>query len=193
MFYGQAFYSLTLVTQPTFRTQQQNNCRMLMRTGFDLLENNEEFDENQIDFLRQTVAIMKVLTQEAMKTSERFTKACGRSQITGNDMYYALMYEAHEFFDKDIDARFTEELAEERTHTYYTDDEDEDDEGNEYEESNENEEKYTIDLIIEKEKEFHTKIIKYANEWRQWFPEDPVKMMIKKSIDSTRQQLRNDE
>tara|TARA_A100001015_G_scaffold174496_1_gene193990 strand:- start:740 stop:1105 length:366 start_codon:yes stop_codon:yes gene_type:complete len=96
-----------------------------MKTGFDLLEKNEdEYDEHQIDFLRKTVALMKILTQQAMKTSERFTKACGRTQITGNDMYYALMFEAHEFFDRDeLYTRFFEELEHEKEHTYYTDDE----------------------------------------------------------------------
>lgn len=169
-----------------------------MKSGFDMLEHEEDFDEEQIDFLRKTVSIMKILTQEAIKTAERFVKACGRSQITGNDIYYALMYEAHEFFDKDIDNRFFEELLNEREHTYLTDDES----GSEDEESHENDEEkkddrenetYTVNLKIESEADFHHKIIDYANEWRNWFPEDPVKLMIKKAIDNTRNNIENRE
>lgn len=166
-----------------------------MKTGFDLLQKNEdEYDEHQIDFLRKTVALMKILTQQAMKTSERFTKACGRTQITGNDMYYALMFEAHEFFDRDeLYTRFFEELEHEKEHTYYTDDEEEESEEendeNPTEEEIEVDETYNIELKVDSEEEFHSKVIKYSNEWREWFPEDPVKSMIKNCIDKTRDRV----
>lgn len=159
-----------------------------MKTGLDLLDHEVEFDETQIDFLRKTVAIMKILVQEAIKTSERFVKACGRNVVTGNDMYYALMYEAHEFFEKDFDEQYHQELDHEREHTYYTDDEEDSEE--EYDDNNTVEEDYTesysIDLKDENEQEFHAQILKYSNEWRNWFPDDPVKLMIKNSIDKTR-------
>lgn len=157
-----------------------------MRTGFDMLQSNDDFNEHQVDFLRKTVCIMKILTKEAMRTAERFVKACDRTQITGNDIYYALMYEAHEFFGKDWDNEFVEELEHERQHTYYTDDESEDEEE---EVVSENNETYCIELKNENDAEFHSKVLKYSNEWRDWFPDDPVKMMIKNCIDKTRRDI----
>ncbi len=159
-----------------------------MKTGFDLLV-NEKFDPLQLEFLRKTVALMKILTDESMQTSQRFVKACGRKFITGNDMYYALMYEAHEFFNKNIDDKFFANLAEEQQHTYETDDDDDDDDDDYNEEGvceEETDEIYSIECKFEDEKEFHSKVLKYANEWRSWLPDDPVKMMVKNAIDKTR-------
>tara|TARA_B100000482_G_scaffold185250_1_gene161772 strand:- start:4169 stop:4660 length:492 start_codon:yes stop_codon:yes gene_type:complete len=161
-----------------------------MKTGVDLLE-NDKFTPIQIDFLRKTVAIMKVLTEEAMNSAEKFTKSCGRTIVTGNDMYYALMFEAHEFFEKDIDQRFFEELSIEHQHTYETDDED-DEEAENLTESTENEEAYILDCKVSEMKEFHDKVIMYAEEWRNWFPEDPVQMMIKNAIDKTQAKIDGD-
>ena len=124
---------------------------------------------------------MKILSQEAKKTAIRFTKSCGRVTVTGNDMYYALMFEAHEFFDKDIDQRFFYELEREREHTYDT--EESDDESEEEETESECEEMYTIEA--KSDEEFHALVLKYATEWRTWMPNDPVKQMIKDAIDKT--------
>ena len=116
-------------------------------------------------------------------------------------MYYALMYETHEFFDKNIDDRFFAELEREREHTYETDDDEEggeegseengEEDGEEDSEGTEDEiqEEYTIDCVLEEEKLFHANVMKYANEWRDWFPEDPIKSMLKRAIDNTRVQV----
>lgn len=158
-----------------------------MKTGFDLLETNE--DEIPIDFLRKTVAILKILSKEALKTAERFANSCDRHVVTGNDMYYALMYEAHEFFNKNIDEEFLVELRNEQEHTYET--EDEDSEEDEEEEEDETEDKpnevYTIECKCANDKEFHEKVLNYAREWRNWFPEDPIKNLLKSAIDKTHQ------
>ena len=61
-----------------------------MKTGVDLLE-NDKFTPIQIDFLRKTVAIMKVLTEEAMNSAEKFTKSCG-SNFLIYIYIYALIY-----------------------------------------------------------------------------------------------------
>ena len=166
-----------------------------MKTGFDLSQHDDKFDAAQLDFLRKAVSIMKVLTEEALKTSERFCKACGRSIITGTDMYYALMFEAHEFFEKDIDERYFQELEIENQHTYDTEESDEetDEEDEQENEKQANEEAYTIECKIPSELEFHSKIIEYSTTWRSWFPTDPVKQMIKRSIDNTRQKHEDDE
>ena len=81
-----------------------------MKTGFDLLETADKFDDNQKDFLRKAVAIMKVLIKEAIGTADKFVHVCGRKNICANDMYYALMYEAHEFLRKILIRRFLKNL-----------------------------------------------------------------------------------
>lgn len=160
-----------------------------MRTGFDMIE-EDTFTDAQMEFLRKTVAIMKVLTKEALKTSERFCKACGRNYVTGNDMYYALMFESHAFFEKDFDEDFFRELEIERQHTYNTDDEESDDDESEMEEGEDTGiENYSTLCVNESEKEFHTLVIKYASEWKDWFPEDPVKQLMKSAIDKTKQNV----
>ena len=162
-----------------------------MKTGFNLLE-EDRFDPVQLDFLQKTVSIMSILTKEAMRTSERFCTACGRNTIAGKDMYYALMYEAHEFFNKNIEDDFLNQLEKERTHTYETDEESDmsDEEDNGEEEGNgeeEENEEYTTQLVREEDREFHSKVLNYANEWETWFPDDPVHMLLKNAIDKTRQ------
>lgn len=165
-----------------------------MKTGFDMMD-SDVVDNAQVDFMRKTVCILKILADEAMSTAERFVKTCGRTIITGNDMYYALMYEAHEFFQKDFDARFYEEFEKESQHTYMTDEESEDDDEESDEEAEKNDdstvqeikhEAYTLECVIPQDSGFHSKVIKYATEWRDWFPEDPVHKMIKDAIDKTK-------
>jgi histone H3/H4 len=191
-----------------------------MKTGFDIVHGHDGLDTHQLDFLRKTVSIMSVLSEEALKTSERFAKACGREVVTADDMHHALMYETHEFFEKDIERRFLTRLQEERQHTYETDDEgeegeregddederegddederegddederegdDEDErESEENEESEKNKESFTNDCCVPSERSFHAKVLRYADEWNQWTPEDPVHILMKNAIDKTR-------
>lgn len=155
-----------------------------MKTGFDLLTTSGSDNDAKLDFLRKSVSIMKVLAEEALNTSVRFAKCCGRDSVHSQDMYYALMYEAHEFFDKDIDAKFFENLHEEEQHTYETEDEDEDEEMSDDVEEYRSE--YSDILQLPNEEDFYNKVKKYAAEWDTWFPDDPIKQMIKNSIDKTK-------
>ena len=43
--------------------------------------------------------------------------------------------------------------------------------------------KRILECVIPQDSGFHSKVIKYATEWRDWFPEDPVHKMIKDAID----------
>ena len=152
-----------------------------MKTGFDMTGDNT--NDAQVDFLKKTICILKILTEESIKTAQRFVNTCGRTIVTGNDMYYALMYEAHEFFQKDFDARFYDELED----AQHLSDESDGEEDNEEINSDEvNNEVYTIECVIPQDSGFHKKVLKYATEWRDWFPEDPVHKIIKDAIDKTR-------
>jgi hypothetical protein len=155
-----------------------------MKTGFDLVIDNNE-NNSQIEFMRKSVSMMNILAEEALETSVRFAKCCGRNVVQPQDMHYALMYEAHEFFEKDIDSRFFQNLEQEQTHTYDT--EEEDDEEDEEKQPEETiEEEYTDKLMLKEEEEFHQKVLDYAKNWDNWFPDDSVKQLIKQSIDKTR-------
>lgn len=160
-----------------------------MKTGFDVFY-EERFDEHQLEFLRKSVAIMKVLTEESIQTAKRFSSACGREIIQPDDIHFALMYEAHEFFEKDIDQRFFEELAIEQQHTYDTEESSEEEEEEEEEEMGEEDgEMFSTECVSidPEEVAFHAKVLHYAATWNTWFPDDPIKMMIKSAVDKTAQ------
>lgn len=160
-----------------------------MRSG--LLGNVDS--ERNVDFLRKVVSIVKLIGEEAVSTSVAFARACGRTMVTKEDMLLAMRYEAHEFFDtQNLEERFVETLAEEKTHTYTTDDEDNDDdtslESDECEscDSEEADENYTTEFVDgdEAAAKLHAKIMKYNSTWDEWQPTDPVLLYLKSAIDS---------
>ena len=66
------------------------------------------------DFIQKCGVLLRILSEEALKSSAEFAQACGRNNVVGGDMIMALKYQAHEFFLSDIDAKFLEYLAEDR-------------------------------------------------------------------------------
>lgn len=173
-------------------------------------------DSTQKDFMRKVVALMHVLCEECIGTAAKFCEACGRSNVAAADMILALKYESHEFWNKDIDERFFQNLQDEQEHTYETDDDsesgeegDSDSEENEEESGNicetrtvENEEEggniretRTVD-DDEKDEVYHTqfkqgdlvfyrRVLEIENEWNDWKPSDPIKMLLKRAIEDT--------
>ena len=91
-----------------------------MRSG---LAEGDTSDAAQVDFMRKTAALMKVLMEESARTGARLAQVCGRSVVTDDDLKHALMYEAHHFWQKDFDQRFFAALEDEQHHTYLTDEE----------------------------------------------------------------------
>ena len=91
-----------------------------MRSGFVGESNNSDV---MLPFLRKAFALLRTLQEEALKTAVKFVKASGRNIVTKWDIHMSLIYETHEFFEKDFDAQFLQHLTEENNHTYQTDDE----------------------------------------------------------------------
>jgi len=153
-----------------------------LRSGNDLVQdtNNPAVDK---DFLRMVMSVMTILCEEAMHTAVKYAKCCGRNSVTSKDTMYALKYESHAFWDKDIDERFVERLQEERTHTYETtDDEDSNDDDNDEDESEE--EEFTSEFVSG-DRLFYDRVMKICDDWDRWQPDDPVKRLLKHSIEKT--------
>lgn len=85
-----------------------------MKSG--LLSGDRNFSqEQQLEFIRMCGSIMRVLSDEACRSAFMRAQACGRKNVVERDMILALKYEAHEFFKKNIEARFIQYLEEERS------------------------------------------------------------------------------
>lgn len=161
-----------------------------LKTGFDLAESDKHLDE---DFTKKIVSILAVLSEEACNTAIQFSKCCGRDAIHGKDIVKALKYEAHEFFEKDIEANVTKKYKEQQNIDYNNEDSENNDNSSEYETSeneDELEECYT-DVFVDGDKSFYNKVIKYEQEWNNWKPNDPIINIMKKSIDKAENSLLN--
>lgn len=173
----------------------KNSDFSFMRTGVD---NSSNIDTESVDFLRMVSSIMKILLKEAIASADYFVRACGRKYITGEDTKIALKYEAHEFFSKNWDQEFLENLEIEKQHTYETESEEtetEEDEiyESENEESEEGEEledendEYTTEFSPTSgvDRRMYDKMIHYMNTWDDWEPEDSIQSMLKRAINAT--------
>ena len=153
-----------------------------MRTGLDLLD-NESNTHQEREFMRMVVSLMKILCEDAVRSAARYSNICGRCTVNGDDMIRALKYESRVFWDKDIDDRFIQNMEEERQHTYDTTDDEE-------EEAYDTEDEETFETpmmgqhIIEDDC-FHNAVNQIHDSWKEWNPDDPVKLMLKRAIDST--------
>lgn len=156
-----------------------------IRTGFDLVEDPNDAQDRE--FMRMVVSLMKILCEEALKSAARYCVASGRNQVSSGDMVRALQYESHVFWDKDIDQRFVQNMEEERAHTYDTTDDESEDESHEESSDEENGEvpsQAGARSSIEEEC-FRNAVDRIHASWADWAPEDPVKQMLKRAIDST--------
>lgn len=183
-----------------------------MRSGFNMTDNSSE--QTKLQFIQMCGSIMRVLSEEACKSAAMRAQACGRNDIVGIDMVLALKYEAHEFFQKDIETRFLECLREEQTgeswiaqflpqDNYETEEENDDENATEgdtestqsnYESSDDEESTghSLVETATDSQRELYEKMKKYDEEWNDWNPEDPAQQLIKKSIDSIDERMRID-
>jgi hypothetical protein len=154
-----------------------------IRTGFDLVDDDHTSDKER-EFMRMVVSLMKILCEDALKSAARYCKVCGRSMVNGEDMIRALKYESRVFWDKDIDDRFIQSMEEERQHTYDTTDDEEETDEEESEEEDEPDETHMCEMTVE-DACFRNAVNQIDKSWNEWTPDDPVKMMLKRAIDST--------
>lgn len=181
-----------------------------MRTGFDASGGSTVGGVDH-DFMRKSVSILRVLTEESLRTAACFADACGRTRVSARDMTRALKYESEAFWEKDIDARFAECLTEESVADYgYADpmcvmqdrlmgearDEDQSEEGSFSDSdgcsdpgtaSDPGEASDAADLEsdswVRGDRELHAKVLDAEQRWLTWQPSDPVKCLLKRCID----------
>lgn len=159
---------------------------LIMKTGLGDHQGLSSNSHEMTNFLRVVSSIMKVLMEEAVGTATKFVKSCNRTCITPDDIRLALKYEAHEFFDKnDWEDRFNQVLEDENTHTYETDESEIDEEGDIESDVDSNDEIETFSPeFVSGDSELHAAIMKYDSEWDDWYPDDPVKILLKRAIDN---------
>ena len=169
---------------------------LLLKTGFDNLENNDSNQEVQL----QMVALLTVFMENAMKTAEIYTKEANRKVITSQDISLSLKRELFTFLDNDdIEERSLEILnefkseLENHNQTYdegeyeedqeYEDEEDEEDEENEDEDEQErkkNNEEYDEEefTICNSDCKICQEVNMYAEKWKTWQPTNNIEKIL---------------
>lgn len=154
----------------------------MMRTG---LGNEREIPPS---FLRNMLGLLELLVEEAAGSAATFTASCGRKTVTGTDMRIALMYEAHEFFDKlerkEVEERFCSIVSrlQREDETESVDDEEGGDDDDD--EEGEGDDEPSLDFVRGDES-LHAKMRTYYEEWEGWNPSDEMQQMLKRAIDAT--------
>ena len=68
----------------------------------------------QTSFIRTSMGLLRVFSEEAIKTAGEYSLACGRTHVANDDMQKALKYQARMFFQQveDVDGRVDEAARE---------------------------------------------------------------------------------
>ena len=150
-----------------------------MRTGLV----GEVDDTEAAEHLETVAATMRVFMKDAIRVSGRYAVACGRREVTGEDMKLALMYCARTFFQQRSDDELTTDVQHERALM----EEEESESGEEEEdESGEEEESGEEDLTpTPADHQLRRHMETVASVWHRWDPEDPVHVLLKRAIDNT--------
>jgi len=110
--------------------------------------------------LQNAESLLLVLLEKAMLTACEYVKAANRSTVTSTDIQYALMYEAHEFWQR-------EDIEERCAAVAHEDCED----CEEFTRANDS----ACDLA--------KKMNMYHDTWNTWAPDEPAAQAMKRAID----------
>ena len=173
---------------------------ILLKSGFDNLENNDTNEEIKL----QMTALITVFMENAMKTAEIYTKEANRKVITPQDISLSLKRELFTFLDNDdIEERsleilneFKAELENEENIDNFDSEEDEEEGEEEDEECEEEEDKEDENNKkkyeeADEEEQFtvcnsDSKICKevnmYAEKWKTWQPTNNIEKILWEGI-----------
>lgn len=156
-----------------------------MRSGRGQSVERTLSDEDQ-DNIR---SILALFTSNAMINGAEYSKICGRSGVTKEDVKYGLIFEVFEFTQRPSTMSDLKELREEMEND--DDDDDEDDDGWEDmddfvvpDEDVEEFKRVNIDDVPEENKEFVRKIHAYYDNWCNWRPSNRIEEILKNAIDT---------
>jgi acetamidase/formamidase len=132
----------------------------MMRTG------DGEMDTSQIE--NAAMDLFLPVMESATVLAAHYTKACGRTCITAQDMSYGLMYAARNVTGKHIGSLYPEIYEDEDEESGTDSDSDEDDETwSRYEGSD----------------EMAQKMNECADTWNTWTPGNPTERALKNAVD----------
>ena len=132
------------------------------------------------EFLVKVQRTLQVLIEKSFESAIIYCKASGRTGITAEDMKYAMIYECHEFWER-------QDLEERVDELYNESDEDSDEETSDEDDiefmNEENMEPFTkaengINEQIDK-------MNRYVETWDTWNPQDPLISSLKNAINAT--------
>lgn len=132
------------------------------------------------EFLVKVQCTLQVLIEKSFESAIIYCKASGRTGITAEDMKYAMIYECHEFWER-------QDLEERVDELYNESDEDSDEETSDEDDiefmNEENMEPFTkaengINEQIDK-------MNRYVETWDTWNPQDPLISSLKNAINAT--------
>lgn len=183
-----------------------------MRTGFDLLISADDTEEWEENFLSKIAVLLQLLKEDAMDSSRRFARCCGRDEASPLDMIVALRHQTHEFFETPDDMmlqRFRRawdafQASETSRLSGASEDGSVCDEGSDLEQSSNeddsgSEETDDSDEDQKSENPPSTEFVQGSNEdlcfhalalsrhrgWADWKPEDQAQLVLKTSLDRT--------
>ena len=151
-----------------------------MKTGFGI--DNRDIPENSKAFETKVQSMLQVLLEKAVESAAHYVKAANRNTLTPTDIKYALMYEAHEFWERpELDDRF-EEVYNETLDGSSSDPNSESDceSGSESEHSGQEDDPF---CEANNDDTIACKMNTYAREWNSWKPVDVLQMALKNAID----------
>jgi len=166
-----------------------------LKTGFSMTDKNGGLDETQIQMI---CVLLKIFQEDSLITAGKYAIGCKRKVVSSKDVQKALMFQAQNFFDQgqSLEDRFNEYM----NNDYEREEEEEEEEGGEEEEEEGGEggeeeeggkveeEEECEENIDEQENEEFKKVVESLDgiyeKWNTWMPDDPIQILIKKSIDN---------
>lgn len=121
------------------------------------------------------IGILQPVIESSIIIASHYSKACGRTAVTGKDVCYGMMFAARNVTGKQIGSLFPE---------IYDDDDDDDDE---IEEVDDDDEPWTR---YEGDDELMIRVNNCADTWDDWTPESPIEESLKRAVSASLESLK---
>lgn len=144
-------------------------------------------DRNLSQFLENVRVLLRLVEEDALRTSADFASSCGRSIVAPQDMRLALKYHAMTFLDQpNLESRFAEaKEAPDSDSDAESEDESEDGEdGGPVVDDEDCQEEYHT-RFVRGDPLAHAAVLRADAEWSSWSPSDPAKALMKRAVDNS--------